>query len=211
MNRHTKKVVTRGTPLESASNAMILVHGRGATAESILGLADYLEVENFALLAPQASANTWYPYSFLAPVAQNEPGLSTALDVLTQLVQDILAAGLQTRDIFWLGFSQGACVTSEFLARNAAEYGGAFIYTGGVIGEKIDRSPYQGNFQQTPILLGCSDNDPHVPLHRAQDTVRIFTEMGAVVTERIYPNAPHTVREDEITRTNEILQERRKA
>jgi phospholipase/carboxylesterase len=205
MHRHHKVVVTAGAPLKEAAKAMIMVHGRGATAQSILDVANYLKVDGFALLAPQASANTWYPFSFMAPVTQNEPGLSTGLGVIRQMVRDILDAGIDSKNLYFLGFSQGACLTSEHLARNAKQYGGAFIYSGGVIGQRIDRSNYQGDFKNTPILIGCSDADPHVPLQRVRDTTAIFREMGAEVTERIYPNAPHTVLEDEIEATNQIL------
>ncbi len=205
MHRHHKNVVTAGAPLAEAEKAMVMIHGRGATAEGILDVANHLDVEGFALLAPQATGNTWYPFSFMAPVAQNEPGLSTALDVIRQIVKDILDTGIAPEDIYFLGFSQGACLTSEYLARNAQRYGGAFLYSGGVIGEKVNRSNYGGDFNGTPILLGCSDVDPHVPLHRVKDTIAIFSEMGAEVTERIYPNAPHTIFQDEIKITNRIL------
>ncbi|MCB0549892.1 MAG: dienelactone hydrolase family protein [Phaeodactylibacter sp.] len=205
MHRHHKNVVTAGTPLPEAEKAMVMVHGRGATAGSILEIAGHLQVEGFALLAPQANANTWYPFSFMAPVAQNEPGLSTALEVLEMIVQDITAAGIKLENTYFLGFSQGACLVSEYLARNARKYGGAFLYSGGVPGEQIGRPNYRGDFGGTPILLGCSDVDAHVPLHRVQDTASIFKEMGAEVTERIYANAPHTIFQDEIDITNHIL------
>lgn len=208
MHRHTKQVITKGKSLAEASHAMIMIHGRGASAASILQLSDHLEVNDFALLAPEANRSTWYPYSFMAPVAQNEPGLTTGLALIGEIVKDVVKAGIPTENLYFLGFSQGACLTSEYLARNAQRYGGAFIYSGGVIGEEIDRSNYQGDFKGTPILLGCSDKDAHVPLHRVQDSTKIFTEMGAKVTERIYPNAPHTVMEDEILLTNQILQEK---
>lgn len=205
MHRHHKNIITRGTPLPEASKAMIMIHGRGGNATGILGLASELQVDGFALLAPQANQNTWYPYSFMAPVANNEPGLSTGLEVIGQAVEDILGAGISKNNIYFLGFSQGACLTSEFLARHADVYGGAFIYSGGVIGEQIDRYNYSGDFGEMPVLIGCSDVDAHVPLHRVQDTAQIFAEMGANVTERIYPNGPHSVMEDEIEITNRIL------
>lgn len=205
MHRHHKNVITQGVSLEKASKAMIMIHGRGGNAAGILGLARELNVARFALLAPQANQNTWYPYSFMAPVANNQPGLDTGLQVIGEIVADILAAGIQRENIYFLGFSQGACLCSEFLARNAHHYGGAFIYSGGVIGDAIDRTNYHGDFGGTPILIGCSDVDAHVPLHRVQDTTNIFTEMGAVVTERIYPNGPHSVLPDEIEITNSVL------
>ncbi|MEO1449637.1 MAG: phospholipase, partial [Bacteroidota bacterium] len=146
MHRHHKNVVMSGTPVAEAKYAMVMVHGRGASADSILEVASLLEVDSFALLAPQASANTWYPFSFMAPTPQNEPGLSTGLGVIGQIVSDIEEAGIPAENIFFLGFSQGACLTSEFLARNGRRYGGAFIYSGGLIGPLIDSAPYQGDF-----------------------------------------------------------------
>ena len=205
MHSHTKQITAQGKPLDEAQRAMIMVHGRGSNAPDILSLARYLDVAGFALLAPQATGYSWYPYSFMAPVERNEPGLSTGLAVLSDLVDDILAAGLPPESIFFLGFSQGACLTSEYLARHARRYGGAFLYSGGVIGEQIDRTQYRGAFEGTPLLLGCSDTDPHIPLPRVEDSAAIFTAMGADVIKRIYPNGPHTVYEDEIEWTNKIL------
>lgn len=205
MHRHTKQIVRKGLPLEQAKKVLIMTHGRGDTAEGILSLAEHLKVEGFALLAPQATANTWYPFSFMAPTVENEPGLSTALGVIGQLVAEVKAAGFSSQEMYLLGFSQGACLTSEFVARNAERYGGVFIFSGGVIGDRIDRSNYAGDFQETPIFLGCSDVDAHIPLNRVQDSTRIFQEMGATVTEEIYPNAPHTVFASEIEFANRVL------
>lgn len=205
MHHHHKQVTTGGKPLSNAAKAMIMVHGRGANARGILDVANYLQVADFALLAPQALQNTWYPNSFMAPAPSNQPGLSSALEVLQEILTDILAAGISKENIYFLGFSQGACLTAEFLARNADHYGGAFIYSGGVIGREIDRSNYQGDFKGMPILIGCSDVDPHIPLHRVQETTGIFTKMGAEVTERIYPDGPHSILEDELELTNRIL------
>ncbi|MEM9718570.1 MAG: phospholipase [Bacteroidota bacterium] len=205
MHRHTKEVVSRGNPLETALKAMIFVHGRGATPESILGLADELEVSDFALLAPRASAQTWYPYSFLAPIPQNEPGLSTGLGVINQIVTDVVTAGISRSNLYFLGFSQGACLVSEYLARNAQIYGGAFIYSGGVIGPRVDKSNYGGDFGGTPILIGCSDIDAHIPLQRVKESTQVFEELGATVDEQIYSNGAHTIFMDEIQRTNRIL------
>lgn len=205
MHRHTKNVTTQGKPLEQAKKAMIMVHGRGASPASILEVAGLLPVEDFALLAPAAAANTWYPYSFMAPIPDNEPGLSTALGVLDQVVQDVAEAGISYENLYFLGFSQGACLTAEYLARHGRRYGGAFILSGGVIGPQVDRSHYAGDFAGTPILLGCSDVDAHVPLPRVQETTAIFREMGAEVDERIYPNGPHTIFKDEIEGIRAIL------
>lgn len=182
-----------------------MTHGRGASAQSILSLAAELNVENTALVAPQATGNTWYPYSFLAPENQNEPGLSAGLQVLSQLLEDIKREGFNSRQIYLLGFSQGACLTAEFAARNAQPWGGVFILSGGVIGDSIKKERYSGDFEGTPIFLGCSDVDSHVPLHRVQDSTEVFKNLGANVTERIYPNAPHSVFQDEINYINQVL------
>ncbi len=200
-----KNTVWAGQPLAQAKRVLIMTHGRGASAQSILGLSAELDVEDFALVAPQATGNTWYPYSFLTPETQNEPGLSAGLNVLGQLIAQIKAAGFDSRQIYFLGFSQGACLTSEFIARNAQSFGGVFILSGGVIGDSIKSERYTGDFAETPIFLGCSDVDAHVPKHRVQDSTQIFRSLGANVTEKIYPNAPHSIFQDEINHINLIL------
>lgn len=200
-----KNTVWAGQPRAQAKRVLIMTHGRGASAQSILSLAAELEVEDFALAAPQATGNTWYPYSFLAPEIQNEPGLSSALQVLGQLVEDIKREGFGSQQIYLLGFSQGACLTAEFVARNAQQLGGVFILSGGVIGDSIKPERYLGDFGRTPIFLGCSDVDSHVPLHRVQDSTQLFKKLGANVTEKIYPNAPHSIFQDEINHINQIL------
>lgn len=205
MPQHTKNIQKAGKALSEASKAMIMIHGRGASAASILELANELKVQDFALLAPRATEHTWYPYSFMAPKTQNEPGLSSALKILGELVAEVKAAGIAEENIYFVGFSQGACLTAEFVARNATRYGGVFILSGGLIGDSLEKDLYQGNFENTPILLGCSDVDGHVPLVRVQESTKVFQEMGAEVTERIYPNGPHTVYEDEINIINQVL------
>ncbi len=205
MPKHEKNIIHKGTPLAQAQKAMIMVHGRGASAPSILTLAAELKVDNFALLAPQASQNTWYPYSFLAPKPQNEPGLSSALRILGELLADIKATGITSENIYFVGFSQGACLTAEFVAQNADKYGGVFILSGGLIGDTLDLTLYKGDLQGTPVLLGCSDIDPHIPLARVQESEEIFIKLGGAVTKQIYPNAPHTVFEEEIAFINQVL------
>lgn len=205
MHQHTKDITYRGLPLAVAKKAMIMIHGRGATPESVLGLSTYLELEGFALLAPRATQSTWYPYSFMAPVSQNEPGLSSALKVLDGLVTEVREADIADEHIYFLGFSQGACLASEYVAQNGQQYGGLFVYSGGLIGAELDTSKYKGGFSGMPVLLGCSDTDAHIPLARVKETTAYFQEAGAEVTERIYPNGAHTVFEDEIERTNAIL------
>ncbi|MEL6674628.1 MAG: phospholipase [Bacteroidota bacterium] len=211
MHRHHKDLRWAGKPLAEASKAMMFIHGRGATAESILKLGDHLAVENFALVAPQAHSYTWYPNSFIAPREANEPGLSTALELIQEIVQDLEAAGISKRDIYFAGFSQGACLTSEFLAQHAEGFGGAFLFSGGVIGPELREDLYQGNFEGMPVFLGCSDVDAHIPLHRVKDTTRILTGLGAEVTEKIYPGAPHTILRDELVVANQLLVARKAA
>jgi phospholipase/carboxylesterase len=207
MHQHTKNIRLAGTSLQEASKAMIMVHGRGATSEGILSLSDHLKVKGFALLAPQANQRTWYPFSFMAPKEDNEPGLSTGLEVLKEIVEDVKAAGIDAENIYFLGFSQGACLMSEFVARNAERFGGVFILSGGLIGKNLDTSNYSGDFEGTPIFLGCSDVDPHIPLARVEESVEIFKEMGAKMTVKLYPNGPHTIYEDEIKEVNGILKQ----
>jgi len=202
---HTKNIITAGRKLEEADKALILVHGRGGSANDILFLADELAVEGFALLAPQATGNTWYPYSFMAPASQNEPYLSSALDILKGLVADINEAGIANEHIYFLGFSQGACLTLEFIARNAARYGGIVAFTGGLIGEKIHRENYKGDFGGTPVFIGTSDPDPHVPVQRVYATSNILKEMNASVTEKVYPLMGHTISQDEIEQANNLI------
>jgi len=202
---HTKNIIAAGQDLQKAEKALILVHGRGGDAKDILFLADELAVSDFALLAPQASGNTWYPYSFMAPLAQNEPYLSSALDTLHKLVADINAAGISKDNIYFLGFSQGACLTLEYVARNAARYGGVVAFTGGLIGEKIDRANYSGDFGGTPVFIGTSDPDPHVPVERVYATTNILKEMNASVTEKVYTRMGHTINQDEIEQANNLI------
>ena len=202
---HTKKILTAGEDLARANRALILVHGRGGTAEDILTLADHLPVAGYALLAPQAVRNSWYPNSFLAPPAENQPWLESALDVLAAVVEDILAAGIGRERIYFAGFSQGACLTLEFAARNAGQYGGVAAFTGGLIGDKIYPANYTGQFAGTPFFIGTGDRDPHVPLSRVEDTVRLLGSMGAEVVEKVYPGRAHTIVADELAQAGRVV------
>jgi len=202
---HTKNIITAGRPLSQADKALILVHGRGGRAGDILFLADELNVGDYALLAPQATDNSWYPYSFLMPPTQNEPWLSSALDVLKQLVAEIKAAGISPENIYFLGFSQGACLTLEFVTRNATRYGGVAAFTGGLIGDRIYPENYRGDFRGTPIFIGTSDPDPHVPVPRVHATTKILQDMNASVTEEVYPLMGHTISQQEIDRANDLI------
>ncbi len=202
---NTKNIITAGKDLAAADRALILVHGRGGSAEDILSLADHLPVEDYALLAPQATGHSWYPYSFLEPPARNQPWLGTSLELLGALVEDVIAAGIGRERIFFAGFSQGACLTLEFVARHAARYGGVAAFTGGLIGDRIYEENYKGNFVGTPFFIGTGDRDPHVPLERVHATVRLLIGLGAAVTEKVYPGRPHRIVADELEQAGKIV------
>jgi phospholipase/carboxylesterase len=202
---HTNHIVTEGKDLKSAEKILIMIHGRGGRAEDILTLARHLNVENYALMAPQASDNTWYPYSFLAPPEQNQPGLNSALAMLKTLIDDLLKAGKKTENIFFLGFSQGACLTLEFTTRHASRYGGIVAFTGGLIGDKIYRENYQGDFNGTPVFIGTSDPDFHVPVERVYATSNIMKDMNADVTEKVYSGMGHTISMEELNLANSLI------
>jgi phospholipase/carboxylesterase len=202
---HTKNIIEAGRALAAADRALIMVHGRGGSAEDILSLADHLPVKEYALLAPEATGHSWYPYSFLAPPAQNQPWLGSALDVLAGVVDDIVTAGIGKEKIFFLGFSQGACLTLEFVTRNAARYGGVAAFTGGLIGDKIYTENYKGDFGGMPVFIGTGDHDPHVPLQRVQATTALLRSMRAGVTERVYPGRPHTILADELSEAARVV------
>jgi phospholipase/carboxylesterase len=199
---HKKNIIAAGRELTSTSKVMIMLHGRGGSAEDILSLASYLNVKGYTLLAPQATDNTWYPYSFLAKPSQNEPWLSSALQMLKELLEDVVSKGVPTENIYFAGFSQGACLTLEFVARNATKYGGVLAFTGGLIGDKIYSENYKGDFQNTPIFIGTSNPDPHVPVERVHATTTILRGMNASVTEKVYNNMGHTISQDEIDSAN---------
>src|SRR5829696_1632965 len=194
---HQKNIATAGKPLHPKSKVLIMLHGRGGSAEDILSLASYLNVQDYALYAPQATNNTWYPFSFLAPPSQNEPWLSSALNLLKELLDDLIRQGIPTKNVYFLGFSQGACLTLEFVTRNANKYGGVVAFTGGLIGDKIYNHNYKGDFQNTPVFIGSSNPDPHVPVERVYATTNILKNMNAVVTEKIYNNMGHTISQEE--------------
>jgi phospholipase/carboxylesterase len=202
---HTKRLVKAGKELEIGTKVLVMVHGRGGSAEDILGLAPHLKANGFCLLAPQATNNTWYPYSFLAPPTENEPWLSSALDVLSEVVSDIEKAGIHSNDVFLLGFSQGACLTLEFAARNARRYGAVVAFTGGLIGDRIYPENYKGDFNDTPIFIGSSDPDPHVPLERVNDSAAFLEKMNARVIKKVYKNMGHTINQEEIQLVNEKI------
>ena len=187
-----------GAPPSRAKGVVLLLHGRGATAESMLPLADVLAMPELCYMAPEAQGNTWYPRSFMAPTAANEPYLSRALERVATIMEDILSAGMAPEKLGVIGFSQGACLASETLLRNPRPYGFAGVLSGGAIGPPGTPRDYAGSLSGTHIFLGCSDHDPHIPLTRVQETAAVCKRMGADVTERIYPGASHGVSDDEI-------------
>ncbi|HYP41363.1 MAG TPA: dienelactone hydrolase family protein [Chloroflexia bacterium] len=199
-----RPILTVGAPLESALAAMLMVHGRGATAESILSLADELRQPDFAYIAPQAAGNVWYPNSFMSPIPSNEPWLSSALATLESVISHI-AEYIPYERIMVLGFSQGACLGLEFVARHARRYGGVVGLSGGLIGPAGTPRDYIGSFDGTPVFLGCSDVDSHIPKERVLHTEEVLARMGADVTTRLYPNMGHTINQDEIDAVKAIM------
>lgn len=202
---HTKKILTAGSKLKSGSKALIMIHGRGADAGDILSLSSSLDVGDFSLIAPQATNHTWYPYSFLAPRTRNEPWLSSALEVLKGVLSDVINAGIPEKDIYFLGFSQGACLTLEFVARNPLRYGGVVGFTGGLIGDDVFAGEYKGDLKGTPVFIGTGNPDPHVPVERVHETITILQNMHAIVTGKIYPGLGHTINQDEINTANKFI------
>lgn len=202
---HIKNIVTSGKQVSEARKALIMVHGRGAGANDILALASHLNVKEYALLAPQATNNTWYPGSFLLPKEQNEPWLSSALSLIENTVEDIKKQGIDHENIYFLGFSQGACLVLEFVTQNARKYGGIAAFTGGLQGEKIDEDNYGGNFEGTRVFIGTGDPDPHVPVDRVNRTAAIMNKLNAAVRVEVYKNKPHNVSQDEIDQANSLI------
>jgi phospholipase/carboxylesterase len=197
--------VTCGAPIVRAKAAMILMHGRGAGAESMLSLAEALAEPDMACIAPQAPDNSWYPYSFLAPIPRNEPHLSRSLATIGQLVECLSAHGLGAKRLVLFGFSQGGCLALEFAARNARRYGAIVGLSAGIVGPDSTSRTYTGSLAGTPVFLGCSDVDAHIPLSRVQETSRCLRALGGEVIERIYPGMGHAINDDEIRRVRALL------
>lgn len=195
----THELRRAGAPPARARGVVLLIHGRGASAESMLPLADVVAMPDLCYLAPQAEGYTWYPQSFMAPTESNEPYLSGALARVSDILTDILASGIAVENLGVVGFSQGACLASETVLRNPRPYGFAGILSGGAIGPPGTKRDYSGSLAGARVFLGCADHDPHIPLARVQETTAVMTRMGADVTERIYPGASHGINDDEIT------------
>ncbi|GGE27886.1 alpha/beta hydrolase [Sphingobacterium cellulitidis] len=190
---------------ENPSKALIMIHGRGGSARDIMGLSEYLNVQDYLLIGPEADQNTWYPNSFIAPVSSNQPKLDIALELIQQAVDLAKSKGITTDNIYILGFSQGACLTLEYSTRNAMKYGGIIAFTGGLIGEELNLENYSGDFEGTKVFIGTSDPDFHVPVERVQESSKLMEKLGAVVNEKIYPNMGHTISQDEIQIVNETI------
>lgn len=201
---HKYQILEKGKPLIQAEKAIILLHGRGADAEDIISLADEFCDETFYIVAPQATNNAWYPYSFLSPEARNEPWLSSAVQTVKRLLEEI-SVHLPAEKIYISGFSQGACLALEVCARYAIRYAGIIAFSGGLIGERIKTEKYIGNFEGTKVFIGNSDNDPHIPLIRCQESADILKLMGAEVTLKVYPAMQHTIIQDEIETVKKLM------
>ncbi|HEU4456650.1 MAG TPA: dienelactone hydrolase family protein [Longimicrobium sp.] len=200
-----QRVVRTGAAIERARGAVVMVHGRGASPESILTLAQPLERPDFVYLAPAAQGGTWYPNTFMSPIPSNEPGISSGLRAIADVLAYLEQEGIPAERTVLLGFSQGACLSLEYAARNARRYGGVATLSGGLIGPVGTPRDYEGSFAGTPIFLGCSDVDHHIPKHRVEESAGIVRGLGAEVTLRLYPGMGHTVNEDEIAHVQRIL------
>ena len=198
-------LIQAGKDLKEASSAAILIHGRGASAQSIISLKSYLKLKDFALLAPQAEGNTWYPYSFMAPDESNQQSLKKSLGKIQKAFDQIVKKGIPTERIYLIGISQGACLSLEFAALNAQKLGGVVAFTGGLIGEKLQPEKYKGNFDGTPVFIGSSNRDFHVPLTRIEESAQLLEKMGASVKTLIFDDPEHTIREEELEWVNEHL------
>jgi phospholipase/carboxylesterase len=198
-------VLAAGAPLAGARVAVLLVHGRGASAEDILGFAGPLARPGVAFLAPQAADHAWYPQRFLAPIADNEPWLTSALGKLGSLRLQAAAAGIPDERIVWFGFSQGACLASEFVARHPRRWGGLIAAVGGRIGPQGTAFDDEGDLARTPVYLGCGDTDPHIPWPRVEESAAAFVRQNAEVTLRRYPGFPHSVHPEAVAFARHLL------
>ncbi|MCH8569635.1 MAG: dienelactone hydrolase family protein [Balneolales bacterium] len=194
-----------GANSESAGRGIVLIHGRGATAMSIVSLMNEFTTENVAVAAPQATNNTWYPYSFLKPESENEPWLQSAIGLVGETVEKLKKGGLAQENIIIMGFSQGACLGLEFAARTGGKFGGVVAFSGGLIGDKITPGKYAADLNQTPVFIGCSDNDFHIPESRVHDSASMLEKLNAKVESVIYPGMGHTIIMDEILKAQRII------
>lgn len=198
-------LIEAGTPLAEASAALVLLHGRGASARSITQFGRQVQTKGVALLAPQAAGNEWYPNSFLAPVESNEPGRSSGLEAVENAFKTAREAGIPAKRIMLAGFSQGACLASEYLAHNPQQYGGLAALSGGLLGETIEPADYDGDLAETSVFIGCSDVDPHIPAERVRETAAVFDSLNAEVDMRLYEGMAHTINQEELERVSELV------
>ena len=204
-HHETLPIIQAGTPIEQATGVLILLHGRGGSAEDMIGLGRALTSDRLALLAPQAPGQTWYPYSFLAPRQQNEPYLSSALKQVEAALAKATSAGLAISQIALCGFSQGACLATEFVARHPQRYAGLLAFTGGLIGPLEEPISLTGDLAGTPVLLSSGDPDPHVPWKRVQQSGELLTGIGGQVMLQRFPGRPHTILPEEIEQGKKLL------
>lgn len=197
--------IRKGLPLAEAKKAVLMIHGRGASAESILNLSSYLNLTDYAILAPQANRNSWYPFGFMMSDKGNSVALESSLKQIQSLTEDVIQSGILPENLYFLGFSQGACLSLEFATRNAQKLGGVVAFTGGLIGEKLKAENYSGDFQGTPIFIGSSDRDFHVPASRIKESADLLSKMGAKVHVELFDDPDHTIREEEIEWVNQHI------
>ena len=203
---HGKQPVrVAGAPLRAARAAIVMVHGRGATADSILTLAPAIGVDGVACLAPQAAGGAWYPFGFMSPIERNEPGITSGMLAIARVLHTIGAAGIPAARTILLGFSQGACLASEFAARHAQRYGGIAALSGGLIGPEDTPRDYAGSLEGTPVFFGCSDVDGHIPATRVRDSAEVMRTLGGAVDLRLYPGMGHLVNDDELSVLRDML------
>jgi len=199
---HDLKVTKAGTDIREADGLLVMLHGRGASAHDILSLAPHLGANGFSWWAPQATNSTWYPYPFVEPTARNEPWLSSALSLLEGIVAEAEGLGMPREKIWLVGFSQGACLSLEYAARRASRWGGIAAFSGGLIGDRVRRETYGGDFDGTPVFVGSSDPDTYIPTERVRESARLLAGMNASVQERIYPGMGHTISAEELDEAN---------
>jgi phospholipase/carboxylesterase len=200
-----RPLLAAGKPLGEATAAMIMLHGRGANAADIIGLAGALKRPEIAYLAPDAAGGVWYPNPFMTPAAGNQPYLSSALSAVARVIDGVGGAGIPAERVAILGFSQGGCLALEFAARNPRRYGGVIALSAGLIGDAVAAENYSGSLDGTPVFIGCSDVDPFIPLARVKESAATMLALGASVTERIYPSAGHTIVADEVAQIQRIV------
>jgi phospholipase/carboxylesterase len=202
-----QETVEFGVEPEQAVAGVVLLHGRGASARSILSIARELKLDNVCYRAPQAQNHTWYPHSFMEPIKSNEPGISSGLQAIHDLIDLYHDAGLSSEQIVLMGFSQGACLALEFAARHPQGYGAIVGFSGGLIGASVEFQHYYGSMEGTPIFLGCSEEDPHIPAERVDETAKLFRYLDASVTEKLYENLGHTINQDELSHARDLIED----